>query len=136
VRMVGRHAMGPTRVDLSDRIEDPQLRAQEEKRVMERFEEIGDQIMHRSSGGIFEDDGLAGVQSDRRKRALAAALIGQAFVVAYCTVRQNRAGVERVADQLVAAGELYGDAVVGLLDEARLERPEIDVLDEDTWPRI
>ena len=27
VRMVGRHAMGPTRVDLSDRIEDPEMRA-------------------------------------------------------------------------------------------------------------
>ena len=41
-----------------------------------------------------------------------------------------------VADRLVAAGELYGDAVVDLLEEARLERPEIDVLDEETWPRI
>ena len=54
------HAMGPTRVDLSDRIEDAEERKQEERRVMERFEAIGTQIMHRSSGGIFEDDGLAG----------------------------------------------------------------------------
>ena len=136
VRMVGRHAMGPTRVDLSDRIEDEQERLREERRAMDRFEAIGDQIMHRSSGGIFADDGLAGVQADKRKRELAAALIGQAFVVAYCSVKQNKAGVERVADRLVAAGELYGDAVVELLDEAQLERPEIDVLDEDTWPRI
>jgi hypothetical protein len=41
-----------------------------------------------------------------------------------------------VADRLVAAGELYGDEVVDLLEEAQLERPEIDVLDEATWPRI
>ena len=136
VRMVGRHAMGPTRVDLSDRIEDAEERKLEERRVMERFEAIGDQIMHRSTAGIFDDDGLAGVQRDSGKRALAAALIGQAFVVAYCSVKQNKAGVERVADRLVAAGELYGDAVVELLDEAQLERPEIDVLNEDTWPRI
>jgi cell division protease FtsH len=137
VRMVGRHAMGPTRVDLEDRIEDPQQRAREERRVMRRFEELGNQIMHRSSGGLLgDDDGLAGVQADSEKRRLAAGLIGQAFVVAYCSVKHNRAGVEMVADRLVAAGELYGDAVVELLDEAQLERPEIDVLDEETWPRI
>jgi ATP-dependent Zn protease len=136
VRMVGRHAMGPTRVDLSDRIEDPERRAEEEKRVMERFEDLGNKIMHRSSGGMLNDDGLAGVQTDRDKRGLAAALIGQSFVVAYCSIKHNKAGVEMVADRLVGAGELYGDAVVDLLDEARLERPEIDVLHEDTWPRI
>jgi cell division protease FtsH len=136
VRMVGRHAMGPTRVDLSDRIEDPKRRAKEEKRAMKRFEELGNQIMHRSGGSMLEDDGLSGVQSDGEKRRLAAGLIGQAFVVAYCSVKHNRAGVEMVADRLVAAGELYGDAVVDLLEEAQLERPEIDVLDEETWPRI
>jgi cell division protease FtsH len=136
VSMVGRHAMGPTRVDLSDRIEDPDKRAEQEQRVMKRFEEIGNQIMHRSSGGVLSDDGLAGVQTDSGKRGLAAALIGQSFVIAYCTIRANKAGVEMVADRLVAAGELYGDAVVELLDEAQLERPDIDVLDEETWPRI
>ena len=136
VRMVGRHAMGPTHVDLSDRIEDPKQRAKEEKRAMRRFEELGNQIMHRSGGGMLEDDGLAGVQGDGEKRRLAAGLIGQAFVVAYCSIKHNRAGVEMVADRLVAAGELYGDAVVELLEEAQLERPEIDVLDEETWPRI
>jgi SpoVK/Ycf46/Vps4 family AAA+-type ATPase len=136
VRMVGRHAMGPTRVDLSDRIADPVKRADEEKRVKERFEEIGTQIMHRSSGELRDDDAVSAVLGDRGKRALAATLLGQSFVIAYCTVKHNKAGVEMVADRLVAAGELYGDAVVELLDEARLERPEIDVLDEDTWPRI
>jgi hypothetical protein len=136
VRMVGAHAMGPTRVDLSDRIEDPGLRAEEEKRVMERFLEIGSQILHRSSGGMLENDGVSGVLADRGKRELAAGLIGQAFVIAYNTVRHNKAGVEMVAERLIAAGELYGDAVVALLDEARLEQPEIDVLDEATWPRI
>ena len=136
VRMVGRHAMGPTRVDLSDRIEDPKRRAKQEKRAMRRFEELGNQIMHRSGGGMLEDDGLAGVQGDGEKRRLAAGLIGQAFVVAYCSIKHNRAGVEMVADRLVASGELYGDAVVDLLEEAQLERPEIDVLDEETWPRI
>jgi hypothetical protein len=31
---------------------------------------------------------------------------------------------------------MYGDDVVRLLDDQRLVKPEIDVLDEDTWPRI
>jgi hypothetical protein len=136
VSMVGRHAMGPTRVDLADRIEDPQRRTREEKRVMRRFEELGDQIMHRSGGGVLQDDGLAGALTDGGKRRLAAGLIGQAFVIAYCSVKHNKAAVEMVADRLVAAGELYGDEVVDLLEEAQLERPEIDVLDEATWPRI
>ena len=35
-RMVGRHAMGPARIDLSDRIEDREERADEEKRITER----------------------------------------------------------------------------------------------------
>jgi hypothetical protein len=32
--------------------------------------------------------------------------------------------------------ELYGDDVTDMLDEARLVKPEIDVLDEETWPKI
>jgi hypothetical protein len=67
---------------------------------------------------------------------LAAALIGQSFVIAYNTIRHNREGTDYVAGRLIAAGELYGDDVVQLLDDARLEQPEIDVLDEDTWPVI
>jgi ATP-dependent Zn protease len=136
VLMVGRHAMGPTRVDLADRIEDPEKRAEEEQRVMKRFEEIGSQIMHRSSGELLNDDGVAGVLGDPGKRSLAAMLLGQSFVIAYCTIVRNKAGVELVADRLVAAGELYGDDVVELLDEAQLQPPDIDVLDEATWPRI
>jgi hypothetical protein len=51
-------------------------------------------------------------------------------------VRLNREGTERVAERLIAAGELYGDDVTGLLDSARLRRPEIDVTDEASWPAI
>ncbi|HYM56915.1 MAG TPA: hypothetical protein VES79_03035, partial [Solirubrobacteraceae bacterium] len=73
---------------------------------------------------------------DRDKRRLVAGLLGQAFVVAWCTVRHNREGTDHVASRLVAAGELYGDDVMRLLDDAKLEKPEIDVLEEDTWPVI
>jgi ATP-dependent Zn protease len=134
--MVGFHAMAPSRIDLADRIEDPAEREAAEARVTERFEEIGLQIMHRSGGGILDADVFAAALSDRAKRKLIAGLLGQAFVVAWCTVRHNRAATERIAERLIAAEELYGDDVTSLLDQSGLERPEIDVLDEATWPAI
>ena len=57
-------------------------------------------------------------------------------MIAYNTIRHNREGTDYVAGRLVAAGELYGDDVVQVLEDARLERPEIDLLDEDAWPVI
>jgi cell division protease FtsH len=136
VRMVGHSGMGPTPVDLSDRIENRERREAEQERIMERFEKLGTQIMHRSGGSMMNDDGVSGVLADGGKRSLAAALIGQAFVIAYNTIRHNREGTDYVAGRLVSAGELYGDDVVQVLDDARLERPEIDLLDEDAWPVI
>jgi cell division protease FtsH len=136
VRMVGHAGMGPTPVDLSDRIDDKERREEEEERLTTRFEKLGSQIMHRSGGGMMNDDGVSGVMADRGKRSLAAALIGQSFVIAYNTIRHNREGTDYVASRLVSAGELYGDDVVQVLEDARLERPDIDLLDEDAWPVI
>jgi hypothetical protein len=134
--MVGFHAMAPSAIDLSDRIADEERREEEEKRVTERFEKLGAQIMHRSGGGMMDGNPFAATLGDGTKRKLVAGLLGQAFVVAYCTIRANRDGVDRVATRLVSEGEMYGDDVVRLLDDQRLVKPEIDVLDEDTWPRI
>jgi ATP-dependent Zn protease len=133
--MVGYRAMGPAAVDLADRIADPDERRAAEERVRERFETIGYQIMNRSPGGM-ESDAFTATLTDRDKRPLVAALLGQGFVVAYQTILQNRDATERVAEELIAAGELYGDDVTGLLDMVGLRKPEIDVLDEATWPAI
>ena len=103
---------------------------------MERFERLGSRSCTAPAGGMMNDDGVSGVLADGGKRRLAAALIGQAFVIAYNTIRHNREGTDYVASRLVSAGELYGDDVVQLLEDARLERPEIDLLDEDSWPVI
>jgi SpoVK/Ycf46/Vps4 family AAA+-type ATPase len=135
-QMVGLHAMAPTRIDLSDRIEDGEQREREEERVMERFERLGSQIMHRSGGGLMDGNPFAATLGDRDKRRLVCGLLGQAFVVAWNTVRHNRDGADFIADRLIAAGELYGDDVTSLLEEARLRKPEIDVLDDDSWPVI
>ena len=134
--MVGFRAMGPAPIDLGDRIEDPEEREEAETRVRERFERIGYQIMNRSGGGVMDQNPFAATLADREKRPLIAALLGQAFVVAYQTVHQNREGTDRVAQQLIVDKELYGDDVTSLLDGVGLRKPAIDVLEESTWPAI
>ncbi|MGZ8647855.1 MAG: AAA family ATPase [Solirubrobacteraceae bacterium] len=134
--MVGFRAMGPAPVDLSDRVEDPEEREAAETRIRERFERIGYQIMNRSGGGVMDQNPFAATLSDGEKRPLVAALLGQCFVVAYQTVLQNREGTDYVASRLISAKELYGDEVTRLLDDARLAKPEIDLMDEAAWPAI
>jgi cell division protease FtsH len=133
--MVGFRAMGPAAIELSERIADAETREDTEARVRARFEEIGYQIMNRSPGGL-DSNAFAATLLDRDKRPLIAVLLGQGFVVAYQTILQNRDATARVADELIAAGELYGDDVTALLDMVGLRKPEIDVLDEATWPTI
>jgi hypothetical protein len=134
--MVGFRAMGPAPVDLGDRIEDPEEREKAETRIRERFERIGYQIMNRSGGGVMDENPFAATLNDAQKRPLVAALLGQCFVVAYQTVVQNREGTDYVASHLISAKELYGNEVTRLLDDARLAKPEIDLLDEAAWPAI
>jgi ATP-dependent Zn protease len=134
--MVGFRAMGPAPIDLSDRIEDPEEREAIEERIRERFERIGYQIMNRSGGGMMDENPFAATLSDAQKRPLVAALLGQCFVVAYQTVLQNREGTDYVAGRLISAKELYGDEVTRLLDDARLSKPQIDLMDEAAWPAI
>ena len=134
--MVGFHGMAPAPIDLSDRIEDPEARAEAEERAMERFEKLGFQLMHRSGGGMMDDNPYGATLGDRDKRRLVAGLLGQAFVVAWNTVQLNREGTQHVAERLISAGELYGDDVTDLLDGAVLRKPAIDVTDEATWPAI
>jgi cell division protease FtsH len=135
-RMVGFSGMAPSRVDLEDRITDPQLRREREEEVRGRFREIGNQIVHRSGDQVSSAQQMSAVLGDRFKRDFVAELLGQAFVVAYNTIRVNREAADRVADALVARGELYGDEVVKLLDGVDLRKPTIDVLEESTWPVI
>jgi ATP-dependent Zn protease len=133
--MVGFRAMGPAAIDLSDRVEDPDERAEEEKRVSDRFAAIGRQIMNMAPGGL-DTNPFRATLADPDKRPLVAGLLGQGLVLAYQTILQNREATERVAEELIRAGELYGDDVTSLLDGVGLRKPQIDVLDEATWPRI
>jgi cell division protease FtsH len=131
--MVGYHGMAPAPIDLSDRFADREEREEEEKKVMERFEKLGNQLLHRSA---VPDGAYDASIRDPAKRRLVAALVGQSFVVAWNTIKANKDSTDFVAERLIDAGELYGDDVVKLLDQARLRKPTIDVMDETTWPVI
>jgi hypothetical protein len=92
--------------------------------------------MNRSGGGMFANDPLAGVLGDPDKRAAVAQLLGQAYLTAYNLINHNRDKVEKIAEVLVERREMHGDEVVELLERAQLEQPNIDLLDEKTWPKV
>ena len=134
--MVGMCAMGPEQVRLDGRVPD-EFREELEEQIMRRFERIGVQIMNRAqSGGMMESNPLASVLGDRDKRTAAAQLLGQAYVTANNLIVHNREKVEQIAEVLVERREMHGDEVVELLDRARLEEPQIDLLDENAWPKV
>ncbi len=135
--MVGSCAMGPEPVEVNGNCETDEEREEARERILKRFERIGLQIMRRSGGGgPLEVDPIAGVLSDRDKRTTAAQLLGQAYVAAHVLIEANRDGVERVAAVLVERRELHGDEVVELLDSLDLKVPEVDLLEESSWPTV
>jgi ATP-dependent Zn protease len=128
--MVGASAMGPVPLD-EETPEDAR------ERIMKRFEEIGKQIMGRTGGGqIFTADPIAAVLNDSDKRATAAQILGQAYITAHHLMATNKDKIAKIADELTARREIYGDELVELLERAQLEAPRVDYADEATWPRI
>jgi ATP-dependent Zn protease len=130
--MVGGLAMGPEPLDI-----DASLDTREEERVLKRFEEIGLQIMNRTGGGgPLDHDPVASVLGDPTKRRTAAQTLGQAYVTAHNLVKENREGVEQIADEVVARREIYGDELLDLLNGVKLKKPKIDLIEEDSWPTL
>jgi ATP-dependent Zn protease len=134
--MVGVAGMGPKPLDLHGAKFADETEEQTRERIMKRFETIGTQLMNRTRGSAdFHADPVASVLRDLYKRALAAQTLGQAYVVAQNFITANREAVQKIADAVVAKRELFGDELVELLEGASLRRPEIDYLDEASWPR-
>jgi ATP-dependent Zn protease len=128
--MVGASAMGP--IPLDD--ETPK---ESRERTMKRFEEIGLQIMARTQGGgPFEANPISSVLGDPNKRAAAAQILGQAYITAHALMRHNKDKIEKIADELIARREIYGDDLMELLNRQNLQAPVIDYEDPATWPRI
>jgi len=135
--MVGMCAMGPNPIDLNGRFANTEDAAAEKDKLLQRFEDIGVQIMNRANiGGPYMQDPIGAVLGDRDKRKAVAALLGQAYVTAYATVAANRRPVEKVAEELIQRKEMHGDEVVDLLNSVKLVKPEIDLLEEQTWPVV
>ena len=65
-----------------------------------------------------------------------AQLLGQAYLTAHVLILHNRDKVERVADVLIERRELHGDEVVAVLDQVGLRKPDIDLMDDATWPKL
>jgi ATP-dependent Zn protease len=130
--MVGMWAMGPEPMHVQSGLE---TEARDE--VLKRLERIGSTIMNRASGpGMFSENPLGAILSDRDKHRAAAQILGQAYVTAYALMVSNRPAIERIADTLVERKEMHGDEVVDMLNSVGLKRPEIDLMDDKTWPTV
>jgi ATP-dependent Zn protease len=137
--MVGACAMAPERVEFADGFKPPKGKTEDEVReeIAKKYERIGVQIMNRSGGGnMLQHDPLASVFGDAAKRAMAAQLLGQAYVTAHRLIEHNRAGVEKVADVLVDRRELHGDEIVNLLESVKLDIPQVDPMEDESWPKL
>jgi ATP-dependent Zn protease len=131
--MVGIWAMGPDAVHLDGSL-DP---GEHTEAVLHRLERIGNTIMNRASAaGPMNADPIASVLMDREKRRSAAQILGQAYVTAYALMASNREPLEHIADTLIERKEMHGDEVIDLLNRAGLQRPELDLMDDSTWPTV
>ncbi len=138
--MVGMWGMGPEEVPISlrpSRRLGPGEQPDAADLVKARLREIGDQIMNRASvGSALMSDPIGSVLSSPGKREAVAQLLGQAYVMAYSLMATNRAAIERIADALMERKEMHGDEVGALLDSVGLVRPEVNLLDDRTWPAV
>jgi cell division protease FtsH len=133
--MVGASAMGPMPVEIPEFADESEEETR--ARIMRRFEQIGLQIMNRTSGGgPMAMDPISSVLSDRDKRRTAAQILGQAYVAAYHLVAANKDGIERISDELIEKREIFGDELVRLLESLELKKPDVDYTQEEAWPRI
>jgi cell division protease FtsH len=130
--MVGLWAMGPEPLHVGGDID-----AEAHEAVLKRLEHIGSTIMNRASGpGMLGDNPLGAILSDRNKYQAAAQILGQAYVTAYTLMVSNRPAIAQIADTLIDRKEMHGDEVVDLLNSVGLQRPDIDLMNDRTWPTV
>jgi ATP-dependent Zn protease len=135
--MVGACAMAPEPVNLNGSFRSETKRDEAREKITQRFERIGAQIMNTAGGGgPFSHDPIAGVLGDRSKRAMAAQMLGQAYMYAHLLIEHNKEAVEHIAKVVADRKELHGNELVRLLDAAKLEIPTVDLTKEEAWPAI
>jgi cell division protease FtsH len=135
--MVGTAGMRPLHVELDGNVPEGEDPDEARDRIMKRFERIGRTLMNRTRGSAdFHADPIAAILRDPFKHALAAQILGQAYVMAVNLVASNKAAVDAIATHLAEKRELYGDELVELLDAQELVKPELDYTKDETWPRM
>src|SRR5207249_2445708 len=96
--MVGTAGMRPLRVELDGSVPEGEDPDEARERIMKRFERIGHLLMNRTRGSAdFHADPIAAILRDPFKQAIAAQILGQAYVMAVNLVGTNRAAVEKIA---------------------------------------
>jgi cell division protease FtsH len=135
--MVGACAMAPDPIALNGHPGRNGDESEERDQIVDRFVKLGTQIMNRTGGGgPFHHDPISGVLSDPEQRRLVAQMLGQAYVYAFTLIAANKPAVEHIADTLVDRKEIYGDELIALLDEAKLKKPNLDLMKDETWPAL
>ena len=130
-RMVGHYAMGPERVPMPATMTHSE-EAAARKKLDDYFLDTGGKLLAVASLG----DHYANILRAPDKRAMAARIVGQAYLVAYKFAEQNRDAISRVADELVERRELNGDEITELMDSLHMKPAVVDYLEERTWPRL
>jgi ATP-dependent Zn protease len=135
--MVGTAGMRPLRIELNGNVPKGKDPDEVREEILKRLERIGRTLMNRTRGSAdFHADPIAAILGDPFKQAVAAQILGQAYVMAVNLVAANRDAVEAIATRLAEKRELYGDELVNLLDEQKLMQPELDYTKEETWPTM
>jgi ATP-dependent Zn protease len=135
--MVGTAGMRPLRVSLDGQVPDGEDEDEYRERIMKRFERIGRTLMNRTRGSAdFHADPIAAILRDPFKNAIAAQILGQAYVIAVNLIANNKDAVDAIATRLAERRELYGDELVDLLDQQQLVKPELDYTRDETWPKM
>jgi cell division protease FtsH len=130
-RMVGHYGMAPERLPMPSTMTQTE-EAAARKKLDEYLEDTGGKLLAVAS----LSDHYASALGRPDKRALAARLVGQAYLVAYKFTEQNRDAIRQVAEILVERRELNGDEVTELLNSLSLKPAVVDYLEERTWPRL
>jgi hypothetical protein len=129
--MVGHYGMAPERLPMPSTMTQTE-EAAARKKLNEYLEDTGGKLLAVAS----LSDHYAQALGRPDKRALAARLVGQAYLVSYKFTEQNRDAIRQVADILVEQRELNGDEVTELLNSLHLKPAVVDYLEERTWPRL
>ena len=134
--MVGSCGMAPPRPDLNGAFKKQEDEDEAVSEIRDRYRKIGSQVMLRSGAGAMHDDQSRAVFGDPDKRRLGTEFLGQSFMSAYHLIDHNKKQVEEIAEQVIARKELYGNELLRILDDAKLEIPTVDLTKDEVWPRI